>query len=258
MEEPLKVSREDIAALIRDKYQGNAPDEALAVDITRLIDGEPLAYVIGWIPFLSLRIRLDSRPLIPRPETEYWTNELLTHLREKFGTQPFRLLDLCAGSGAIGLAVLKEFPEAHVYFADLMPEHVAQIELNIQENNLDASRVEICGSDLFNSFPSSWTEPFDVIATNPPYIPEDRTLDKSVTNFEPLEALFSGSSGLSVITRIAQEAPMRLTPEGELWIECDIENIGTAKTLLDAYGAQHSDIRTDQYGRPRFVVSYYP
>ncbi|KND51031.1 MAG: release factor glutamine methyltransferase [Parcubacteria bacterium C7867-007] len=258
MEESVEISRDDIALLVRDKYQGNSPEDALAADIVRLVEGEPLAYVIGWIPFLSLRIRLDSHPLIPRPETEYWTNELITHLREKFGSRPFRILDLCAGSGAIGLAVLKEFPDAQVYFAELMPEHIAQIEINLKENGLDASRVDMCVSDLFDTFPSSWTEPFDVIATNPPYIPEDRSLDASVTNYEPLEALFSGSTGLSLITRIAQEAPMRLTPEGELWIECDIENIGTAKTLIDAYGAQHSDIRSDQYGRPRFVVSYYP
>src|SRR6266481_7254990 len=91
------IPREDIAALVRDKYGGieNAPE--LEADLARLASGEPLAYVIGWIPFLGVRVRLDSHPLIPRPETEWWTNELIAHLHERFDTRPFHLLDLCAG-----------------------------------------------------------------------------------------------------------------------------------------------------------------
>jgi methylase of polypeptide subunit release factors len=73
-----------------------------------------------------------------------------------------------------------------------------------------------------------------------------------------MKALFAGTAGLSLIARIASEAAMRLQPDGELWMECDTDNIGTAKTLLDASGAERSEIRTDQYGRSRFVVSYYP
>lgn len=257
MDTPQDISREDIAALVRDKYGGDAPEEELAADIVRLAAGEPLAYVIGWIPFLTLRIRLDSRPLIPRPETEWWTNELIAHLRERFGEQPFQLLDLCAGSGAIGLAILKAFPDARVTFAELMPEHIAQIELNLKENDLDVSRADIRQGDLFEAIPEG-AYAFDVIATNPPYVPSERELDDSVTGFEPPEALFAGSSGLGLISRIAQEAPGYLMPEGELWMECDIENVGLAKTMLDAYGTERSEIRTDQYGRPRFVVSYYP
>ncbi|HEV7121572.1 MAG TPA: peptide chain release factor N(5)-glutamine methyltransferase [Candidatus Paceibacterota bacterium] len=249
-----EIPKEDIAALLRDKYRNAAPAEALEQDLARLAEGEPLAYVIGWIPFLTLRIRLDSHPLIPRPETEWWTNELIAHLRERFGEHSFSLLDLCAGSGAIGLAVLKAFPHARVSFAELMPEHAAQIRENLEENHLDPSRAQICVSDLFDAVPGS----FDVIAANPPYIPEGRALDASVADHEPLEALFAGSAGISLIARIAQEAAMRLQPEGELWMECDTGNIGTAKTLLDAGGAERAEIRTDQYGRPRFVVSYYP
>lgn len=245
---------EDRDLLIRDKYDGEVPAEALEEDMARLASGEPLSYVIGWIPFLGLRIRLDSHPLIPRPETEWWTNELISHLRERFGAKPFRLLDLCAGSGAIGLAVLKELPNAHVSFGELMPEHVELIKQNLQENNLDAARADIRQSDLFAAF----TEEFDVIATNPPYIPEQRALDASVTDFEPPESLFSGNDGLSLIRKIAEQAKTHLLVEGEVWLEADTENVGTAKTLLETYGAQRSEIRTDQYGRPRFVVAYYP
>jgi release factor glutamine methyltransferase len=245
----------DREILIQDKYAGNAPADELEVDIARLAEGEPLAYVIGWIPILGLRIHLDSRPLIPRPETEWWTNELITHIKERFGDNTFHLLDLCAGSGAIGLAILHAFPNAQVSFSELETEHAAVVAKNIAENNLDASRAAIYSGDLFSALPAEAR--FNIIATNPPYIPSGRTLDDSVRNFEPPQALFAGAAGLSLITRIAAESRSHLLPDGELWMECDIENVGIAKTLVEAEGAERAEIRTDQYGRERFVVAYY-
>ncbi len=235
--------------LIRDKYQGDR-DADLSEDLARLAEGEPLAYVIGWIPFLRLRIGLDSHPLIPRPETEWWTEELCTHLKEKFRDNPFSFLDLCAGSGAIGLAVLARFPSAQVSFGELVPAHAEQIRKNIETNGLDAARASIFVSDAFDAFGDMR---FDVIATNPPYVPEGRALDASVTGFEPSEALFSGPDGLSVIRRVAEGTAAHLNPDGELWLEADIENIGAAKELLGT----RAEIRTDPYGRPRVLVGYY-
>src|SRR4051812_37967220 len=121
---------QDIELLARDKYDGDA-SRITQEDRARLAAGEPLAYVIGWVPFLGLSIGLDTHPLIPRPETEWWTEELVGRLRERFGARPFKLLDLCAGSGAIGLAVLKELPGAQVSFAELSPEHTELILRNI-------------------------------------------------------------------------------------------------------------------------------
>ncbi len=240
--------------LIRDKYTGDRTAD-LSDDLARLASGEPLAYVIGWIPFLGLRIDLQSRPLIPRPETEWWTEELLAHLEERFGDTQFSLLDLCAGSGAIGLSVLKTFPQAHIHFGEVVPEHVEQIQKNIALNNLDVSRATIKESDLFENFPS--TDHFDMIVTNPPYIPATRSLDTSVTAFEPQEALYSGADGLDLIRRIALDTPHHINPLGEIWMECDIDNIEEAKALLLQQGANRADIRTDLYGRPRIVVGYY-
>lgn len=251
-------SMQDDFLLARDKYAGDlrkVTDE----DKARLAAGEPLAYVIGWIPFLGLRVDLSSHPLIPRPETEWWTDELITHLRERFGDSPFRFLDLCAGSGAIGLSILKAFPHAQVSFGELVTEHCEQIRKNIELNSLDASRADIRVSDLFTAFAN---ETWDIIATNPPYIPAARAseLDTSVTNFEPSEALFAGAGGLDLIRRIMQEAPARLrsnTGTSELWLEADIANIAAAQMLARGAGASQSTIRTDQYGRPRVLVSYF-
>jgi release factor glutamine methyltransferase len=207
------------------------------------------------MPFLGLRIELDSRPLIPRPETEWWTEALVTHLRERFGDQPFSFLDLCAGSGAIGLTVLAKLPGAQVSFAELVPEHAAQIRKNIEANKLDASRAALYTGDLFAPLPEGTR--FDIVATNPPYIPEGRALDASVHAHEPHEALFSEEDGLGIIRRIAEGAGAHLAAGGELWMECDIANVEAASELLRTHGAARSEIRTDLYGRPRVAVGYY-
>ena len=248
------ITESDRALLIRDKYAGDAGAD-LSGDIARLSADEPLAYVIGWMPFLDLRIGLDSKPLIPRPETEWWTEALVAHLRERFGDRPFSFLDLCAGSGAIGLAVLAKLPAAHVAFAELMPEHTTQIRKNIEANGLEASRAQVYESDLFAALPEDAR--FDIIATNPPYIPAARALDASVAEHEPYEALFAGADGLALIRRIAADAPHHLHPDAELWMECDVGNVEAAARLLRAEGAARTEIRTDLYGRPRVAVGYY-
>jgi release factor glutamine methyltransferase len=223
-------------------------------DLIRLASGEPLAYVIGWIPFLGLSLRLDSHPLIPRPETEWWTEVLITHIREEYGNTPIRVLDLCAGSGAIGLAVLQALESAHVSFAELSPVHTALIAMNLDENRLDRDRADIRSGDLFAPFLS---ERFTIIATNPPYIPEDRELEPSVMQYEPHEALFAGGDGLSIIRRIVAEAPDHLLPGGELWMECDTSNAEQAGSLMRERGFSSVEIRNDHYGRPRIVVGYF-
>jgi HemK-like putative methylase len=249
---------EDLQMVVRDKYNGDA-SLVTSEDTERLAAGEPLAYIINWITVLGLRIYLDSRPLIPRPETEWWTEQLIAHLIERFDTRPFTLLDLCAGSGAIGLAVLAAFPNARVYFGELIPEHCALIQKNIEANGLDSARAIIIQSDLFAALPAGTH--FDVIATNPPYIPDIRSPDSSVTDFEPSDALFAGADGLSIISRIVQEAPSHIAPSGELWVECDIDNAEATRELLttasSGRAAAPAELRNDLYGRPRLVVAYF-
>lgn len=247
-------SPEDIRALRRDKYDDD-PEANMAADLERLAAGEPLAYVIGWIPFLGLKIHLDSFPLIPRPETEWWTEQLIAHLREKFGNEPFSVLDLCAGSGAIGLAVLKELPHAELAFGELIPEHCSLIHRNIDENELDNSRVSVCTSDLFESLPRGVR--YDIIVSNPPYVPATRKLPKSVSEYEPHGALFAGEDGLSLIRQIAMQAKEHLRSGGEVWVECDAERARETEEIFKKAGAAEAVLHTDQYGRPRLVVSYW-
>lgn len=301
----MDATPKDIEALVREKYAGNQGAEGVAEDLARLSAGEPLAYVIGNIPFLGVTVHLDSHPLIPRPETEYWTELLIAHINNKSKNtiiyDSVSILDLCAGSGAIGLAVLKHCPNARVTFSELALEHAVTIQKNIALNNLDASRADIRTGNLFTPLSSSlkrdiefgglrpgqaanasqdginearvsampeWESMrsgppnpitsgcFDFIATNPPYIPDTRTLDESVTKFEPSDALFSGADGLDIIRRIIEDAKDHLTPTGELWMECDVANIETAKELLLAQGYGEAKICNDQYGRERVIVAH--
>jgi release factor glutamine methyltransferase len=164
------------------------------------------------------------------------------------------VLDLCAGSGAIGCAILKHIPNANVSFGEIDSSHLPTIEKNIRENNLDAARASARAGNLFEPFQN---DKFHIIATNPPYIPENRELPESVSNYEPPKALFAGEDGLSLIRQIAIEAPAHLLPGGELWLECDSEHSEEACSLVRAGGALRAEVRNDQYGRARLVVAYY-
>ena len=215
--------------LLEEKY-GGVRTPKYEVDKKRLAIGEPLGYVIGSQPFLGLNIFLDSRPLIPRPETEWWTEQLLNKLTQSGCVHDeLRFLDLCAGSGAIGCAVLARMPNAQVYFGEIDPAHEATILKNIRANNLDESRAHICIGDLFEPFKN---QKFDIITANPPYIPADRVLDNSVTDYEPARALFAGADGLDLIRRIASALPKHLASGDEAWIEVDSAHAVAACALF--------------------------
>ncbi|MDO8523715.1 MAG: peptide chain release factor N(5)-glutamine methyltransferase [bacterium] len=266
--------------LLIEKY-GGVKSLEFDKDCKRLAEGEPLAYVIGWVLFLGLKMYLDSKPLIPRPETEWWTEQLIANVGT-YDVPTLKFLDLCAGSGAIGCAALARLPNAKVYFGEIDPTHEATIRKNIRENDLDESRADIRIGDLFNPFTSHLTLPspigdgkvkrqqdelfkkwtsdvhfFDIIACNPPYVPQERVLPESVQNFEPALALRAGVDGLSIIRRIIKEASAHLTVGGQLWLECDTEHAESVRQLVEQAGAREAKLRTDQYGRPRLIVAYW-
>ena len=158
-------------------------------------------------------------------------------------------LDLCAGSGAIGCAVLSKLPHMQVSFGEIDSAHKATIQKNIRENNLDAMRADIRIGDLFEPFSDMQ---FNVIAVNPPYIPAGRVLPESVALYEPARALYSGADGLDTIRRIAKELPKYLSKDGEAWIECDSSQAEETQRIFATRGLL-AEIRTDQYGKPRII-----
>ncbi len=234
---------QEIAWLLRDKYAGQKTD-AFYSDIERLKEGEPLAYVIGWVPFLGTKIYLDSKPLIPRTETEYGVGELSKELKEK-NISKLNILDLCAGSGCIGVALLHEIQHVNADFVEMNPSHHATITKNIIENGINPARTQVLGGDLFENIHTK----YDVVVCNPPYIDPllERRIQKNVIRHEPHEALFGGEHGTEIIKRVLKEVSQHLNKGGILYLEHEPEQQEEIIKL-----APHTEFFTDQFGVVRF------
>ncbi len=240
---------DEAALLLRDKYNG-VESSRYADDLKRLASGEPLAYVIGWVPFLNTRIHLDSKPLIPRSETEWWTEKITQEIPV---ATPLRILDLFAGSGCIGVALLKHFPESHCTFAEIDTAHHETIKKNVAHNGIDMSRASILESDIFSNIAGT----FDLIAANPPYIPlEHQATALPELTFEPSTALYADNSGLSLIYKFLSDAPRHLNPRGTIYMEF---NEGQETSILEHCRSLplSADVMKDQYGRMRLLVAQY-
>jgi release factor glutamine methyltransferase len=261
----------DTERLLQEKYNGQKTEAWLA-DCARLEAGEPLAYLIGHVPFLDCTIFLDSQPLIPRPETEFWTEHAIRaiqngsqtfHSNERFGdacSLLIRVLDVCAGSGCVGVAVQKAIPEARVDFAEIELGHHPTIIKNWNRNILENPNTSIYGSvnpnvfggDLFSEVPDE--AKYDFILSNPPYI--DPALDRtetSVKDFEPHQALYGGVAGIELIAEIIATAPRHLKPHGQLWLEHEPEQSKQIQELAKKAGFTVTT-HHDQYQVERYSV----
>ena len=210
----------------------------------------PLQYLLGEAPFYGRMFRVDSRVLIPRPETELlceWALELL-----KDGSSP-RILDLCCGSGCIGITLKAELPSASVTLSDISPD---ALDLAAENASLLGADVALCRSDLLEAFSGT---SFDLIISNPPYIPsaDCDTLQEEVLR-EPRLALDGGKDGLSVYRRIVREAFPRLSPGGFLLMELGISEDEAVSSLLSDYGYESIQIREDLSGIRRMILSTHP
>jgi release factor glutamine methyltransferase len=240
------VTREE-QWLFEEKY-GGEKTEGFFTDCERLKAGEPLAYVIGHIPFLNTVIHLDSRPLIPRAETEFWVQKAIDAIGQGRALTNC-MLDLCAGSGCIGVALLKEFPHAIVDFEEMDTRHHPTILRNIHENKINEKHTRIFGGYLFENVSNQ----YDFIFANPPYIdPRKNRADQSVKKFEPQLALYGGKDGMELIETIIRSAPNFLKPKGTLYIEHEPEQSKAVLRLAKSSGF-NAQTFTDQYGLLRYT-----
>ena len=234
--------------LLNEKYNGQETTSFHA-DCERLTAGEPLAYIIGSITFLNTKIFLDSHPLIPRTETEFWVEKIINEITNK-GLTFVRVLDLCAGSGCIGVSVLKAIPTATVDFVEIDTNHHNTIRKNIRENGIDESRAQIVDGNLFEHVSGQ----YDYILTNPPYIdPNIDRAEASVKKYEPEIALYGGKDGTQLISTIIATAPQFLTEHGVLVIEHEPEQSESIRTKALSIGF---DVLTypDQFGVERYTT----
>ncbi len=199
----------------------------LEAALSRRIAGEPLQYILGKAWWMGLCLRVDRRVLIPRQDTETLAELALQFLRP---IPSPRVLDLCTGSGAIGLCIAHDRSDARVTLADISSE---ALEVARENARLLGAQVETAQGDLFA--PLAGRE-FDLIACNPPYIPtgEIGGLQAEVQK-EPRLALDGGADGLDFYRRIAEEAPRYLAGGGYLLLEV---GIGQAEAVVALVGGE--------------------
>ena len=211
--------------------------------VSRRLTRQPLQYLLHTQPFLGRDFYVDERVLIPRPETELLAERAIAALREH--PHPVAL-DLCCGSGALAVSMSLEVPGAQVHAADLSPDALAVTAKNAE---LLGASVTLHQGDLFAAVP----EPaFDVIVSNPPYIPsaDCLTLQEEVRR-EPLMALDGGADGLDFYRRIASDAPKFLRPGGVLLLEVGFDQAEAVMALL----ADFADVQAheDYQHIPRMI-----
>lgn len=208
--------------------------------VERRLDGEPVAYIIGEWEFYGLPLDISRDVLIPRMDTEVLAERAILLARQA-GAEA-RVLDLCAGSGCVGLAVAANVPTCRTVLADISEGALKVCKQNIRRNDLNA-RVTAMLADATQA-PSSTLWDFDVIACNPPYIPtaDIEGLDKSVRAFEPRSALDGGADGLDFYRLIAQKWGAALRLGGTLLFEVGIGQAPDVEMILAEYG--YEDIQT--------------
>jgi len=196
--------------------------------LDRRASGEPVQYILGTADFMGLRFRVAEGVLIPRQDTETLVEAALIDLRQRPGRPA--LLDLCCGSGCVGLSLASLAPHARVTLSDISPEALEVARANQKALGVKA---ELRQGDLFGAV---GRERFDVITANPPYIPSGElpTLQREV-RFEPALALDGGADGLDFYRRIAEAAADHLNPGGALFVEVGIRQAPDVRAILKTH-----------------------
>lgn len=238
---------------IRDRKLEDSLIELLKGWIERRILREPLQYILGETEFYGYPIKVTPDVLIPRPETEEIVDEAVKALK---GVKNPIVLDLCAGSGCIAVAIAKEIRGSCVIAIDASPKALAIAEKNAFLNNTEKS-ITFLEGDLFASLKLSGFEfSFDLIASNPPYIktPDIETLPPEVRLHEPRAALDGGTDGLTLIRRIILDAPKYLKPGRALLMEIGFGEAGEVKRIVSDTGLYRSfEIKKDLEGVDRIL-----
>ncbi len=247
------VLKWDAAALLCSGQQP-APDDFLEhyeAAVSRRARRQPLAYITGRKDFWTLAIEVSPAVLIPRPETELVVEAALERLPPA-GTHA-TVADACTGSGCIALALAIERPDIHVVATDISEHAIVVAKRNIARYGM-SRRIDLVRADVL----SGVTTLFDVMVSNPPYVPlgERQGLQPEVRDFEPSLALFAGGDGLEVIRNLVGHATIRLKPGGSLVFEFGAGQEASVRALIsDTPRLTMVDVRCDLAGIPRIAIA---
>ncbi len=256
-----EVSGLGLPALLRELDRPATPAEVarLAEVVARRLSGEPLQHVLGHWGFRTLEVAVDSRVLVPRPETEFVVEVALSELDRIAAKCPASLfaVDLGTGSGVIALSLAAERDAVRVVAVDRDPGALDVALANLSRLAPQArERVELLAGDWYGALPASYAGRFDLIVANPPYLAEHEwaLLDPVVRDFDPVAALVAGPSGLEHISTIVAGAPEWLGTGGRLVVEI-APSQNTAVLSLARCAGIWARIEVDLAGRPRVLVA---
>ena len=226
--------------------------------MARRIEGEPRQYVLGSWAFRTLDLMVDSRVLIPRPETEFVVEVALGELDRIGGTErETTVVDLGTGSGAIGLSIAVERVRTRVLLTDESQDALDVARANIAGIGRSGARVSAAVGNWFDALPVDLRGSVDMVVTNPPYVAESVVLPEEVHRWEPAGALWSGLDGLDDVRHILGAAGEWLAPTGVVVCEISPEQSGVVRTLaLEAFS--EAEVLADLTGRDRALVARRP
>lgn len=239
----------------RDKYASASVSEEMEQAVARILNEEPLAYVLGEWTFYGMDLHIDSNVLIPRDDTC-----AVTSLAIKKGLhleQSPRILDLCTGSGCIGIAIASRIKDARVTLVDVSKEALAVAKKNVMRQKL-SGRVSCYQADVLKPAPG-FLGKFDLIVSNPPYITstEMEELPRSVKDYEPHLALHGGDDGLLFYREIIKNYSEALKPGGYLCFEFGMNQGDDVCSLLETSGYTVLERVNDYNDIERAVIARY-
>lgn len=239
----------------RDMYAGDEVCSKMDQAVKRLLEGEPLPYVLEEWEFYGLTLYVDKNVLIPRDDTVAVASLAIN--QGIFLDNDPRILDLCTGSGCIGLAVASRIKDARVTLADISKDALAVAKRNITTHKL-TGRVSCVQVDALSPAPA-FLGKFDMIVSNPPYItgPEMAELPDSVKLFEPHIALYGGRDGLDFYRSIAENYTRALKPGGYLALEFGEEQGDDICRILEEHGYTILERARDYHNTERAVLARF-
>jgi release factor glutamine methyltransferase len=227
---------------------------AFRESVKRRASGEPVAYIVGQKEFFAISFDVTRDVLVPRPETEMLVMETIDRARKHFGEKSITIVDVGTGSGNIAISLARHLPQSRILATDQSPQALDVARRNAETHEL-SERVEFFLGDLLQ--PVVDRRPFDFVVSNPPYIgmAERGSLPRSVVDYEPELALFSGEQGTETIERLLQQVPTLLNPSGWLLIEISPIISDRVRKLASAQSswAEHS-IKKDLAGLDRLLI----
>lgn len=235
------------------------PEErtSLRKSIPRRVAGEPLQYITGETGFRHLTLKVREGVLIPRPETEVLVSEALAYLaQDKADENELLVADMCTGSGCIACAIASENFNTRIIATDIAREALLLAQENIDQCGLN-ERIEVFEGDFDDAVPSMYQGKFNLIVSNPPYIPSNllHGIPLEVSAFEPSLALDGGADGLDPFRRIAHWAYTALLPDGVLMVELHEDCLDDAADIASTVGFPSTRVIKDLSDRPRVLVA---